>query len=94
MKQYIFKKDYKSLKHQELYFKDTKEQIVWILDNHIIYYRCYALPETINFCDKVLFLFNERNFLENIKLNTLKTKERLILHNLQSFIKKNNRNFK
>lgn len=93
MQDYIFKSDYKSLVHQELHISDTKEKIFWIIDRHMIFYRCYAFPETINFCYRVLVLFNKNNTIDEVELDSCTAKEKLILLDLQTFIKNNNRIF-
>ena len=86
---YLYQGDYKHLDYQQLQINDTKEHIVWIYDNNKFYYRCYGLPETINFCEKILLCLNSKNTVNELKQKfALSNKEKLILESLLSFSKK------
>lgn len=86
---YLYKGDYKHLKHQGLIINDTKEHIVWIKDSDNFYYRCYGLPETISFCEKILLSLNSKNNLNELKQKSaLSNKQKLIFDSLLNFSKK------
>ena len=87
IKSFIFKGDYQHLNYKALKINDTSEHIVWIYQNNLFYYRCYGLPQTIVFCEKILFMLNKHGELSKLTLGSLNNKEKLILHHLASFHK-------
>ena len=86
-KSFIYNGNYKHLKHQELKIRDTQEHIVWIYKDKALYYRCYGLPQTINFCEKLLSTLKEKKSLREIQLDVLSNKEKLLIQNLMIFLK-------
>lgn len=83
---YIYFSNYEKLKHHKFVISQSHETIVWIYDNHRIYFKCYALPKTIQFCQYILKEYHEHGSLENVKTTELNSKSKLIYLNFQSFV--------
>lgn len=82
----LYKGGYKHLEYQQLKINDTKEYIVWIHENNTFYFRCYGLPDTINFCEKALVYLNrEKKLNDCLQIEKLNNKEKLIIQNLTAF---------